>query len=61
MKTNPKKTGWFWILINGYSEFYPAFFQLSKEGDYFLVNNEVIDINEVQEIGSEILQPSNCC
>jgi len=65
MKTFPNKSGWYWILIDGYYSPTPCWFDLrdNSEDNCFLPgglgdsSSMGIYINEITSIGPEIIVP----
>lgn len=64
-KTLPKKSGWYWILIDGYDDPTPCWFSLNQEiqDSYFLPggmgdgSRNGIYLDEIVKIGPEITVP----
>ena len=61
----PSKSGWYWILISGYSEPTPCWFSYNDDIDdcYFLAggigdkSSSGIYLDEIKKIGPEIIVP----
>lgn len=64
----PSKTGWYWILIDGYDEPTPCWFTSLREDEdeedaYFLPggmgddSSNGVHLDEIEKIGPEIIVP----
>lgn len=64
----PKKNGWYWVLIGGYSEYLPCWLCLEVDddldGSYVLPggvgdDGDGVYMDDIIKFGDEIIQPEN--